>query len=1642
MDNFDSNPLDYDMEGSEQETPAARAKRLRTIAKCRRDTENQILTELTDLLPLGKDVLAKQDKSSLLRLVLSYMRFREAFSSGVDDIDENSQDDVTWSKSQRLVPVSCSLSPMLPLKDDQRQTDMELDDPFIGMAGYIGSPKRCKKRNFYVADSSGDASLLGQLLKHSGPRPSGQADNGMRPTGQVDHVARPTGQTDHGVRPTGLADLEQQASLDFEDLMDYSCAVTPARQQLSHTGSLCQIISDCQKLRLSDEGQLMLDAAQGFLMIIDKELRILFVSENVSEHLGHQQTNMLGLSIAEFVHPKDMNDIIDHMKDEQFQSGNDGTSPVWLTRRMFYVGMKFCFQKPGSRNKDTGYTLVQWNAKLRLKRSKKGQDVYVKSLLALCRPVRTDSVLEIRMDGNMFISRHDLSFHFIYCDPRIINLIGYEPSDLLGRTAYQFHCPKDVLVCKDCHTSLILSGASKSDYYRFLSKSGKWVWLSTHATIVYDTAKNPQYVVCKNYIISQEEAERKLSQEQKDFEAMKCLGFSLETDLPIVEYMSSSRLASSRQTDEDNTIMLDQLLHSEKVDVSSNPYARPRKKRNISSGLNMGIPRSSSSSGLYIQALNQVATVNSKDNVPTVGQAAEPVDMADPAGQLFDLTLTSNSFDPVLADMSEPQLTTADLFTSQDHWFSPDLTNGFFSQGLAEKENILTFTEGCTGLSSVEAMEQSLSKTELLGKPVASNRSQLSPSKTNMRSTANTFPRLQEVSQPALTTQQPVLTTQQPVLTTQQPALVTQQPALVTQQPALTTVHGQAADNELAPSKLYSLLKTGANPKVMPSSQKIIICKSQDESHAPRTNTVSILRNALFSCHPNVPAVGCQKPELDTPPLSSTYPGSCGKSDPPPGKKEKTNLKYNGLQSQYLTAANTDSSSFMTDGNCDPFLSQLMDTNLFQDSYMIDSPADGSSHTPYVHHNNTMDQTGKSLHTSLMDDASVTLGEAAFSAENLRELDSFLSIIPASPVSLDQLSSNLDSENFSDSFGLCSDQEVSQSSVTSAVVTTLSNSGSSESSDNETTNGRPSLLRTLLDKEGEAIQGPLTYTEWILEEALKKKNELKRSKMARNNFKISGQMRARYSKHGARKSTELPLPKSGVSFNYAHSGTQMRKPTKELPLPLSAMSASSCTMSDRQTGSSIGANRNQRAPSSDSCDSFSLPDDLLDLAVEYCGSLGADQAEALISDLAENSTFEDNLYSMIASPAQAKTSTVPGSRPAASQMSASCDVPMVSDSRPVSDKPAARQIHITVLDKTPQDCANSLLPSPIKIDVRIARPNSAGDSGKMSLLRAAVTSPDVDKLIEQIPLRKSPPNSSLMRNFQQLPQSQLPQEESDILITKVSGLQKDTYEQSTQMVHGRVFKVPASAAIKANGKLSPSKSVYSPTSSMSASEHMDAILFDHFYTASLSMNSPNQSHASPVHTTGPKASISCSNKSKLSPTSPRPTTHRLTSPGSPRASGITNSDLSSIQPVSVMIMKKENHRSRRSKSIGLQTDNEPGEVYPEFERSPTDTILYPSSCQVSQCLTHSPSSQTSHGSTPLSSSPNMSELEKFLRGFSGAEDSVSSVDEEGRCRSETPFLQRLLTGELSQDNYQRLDQQLLERERRESLSSGSEQDYL
>ena len=711
---------------------------------------------------------------------------------------------------------------------------------------------------------------------------------------------------------------------------------------------------------------------------------------------------------------------------------------------------------------------------------------------------------------------------------------------------------------------------------------------------------------------------------------------------------------------------------------------------------------------------------------------------------------------------------------------------------------------------------------------------------------------------------------------------------------------------------------------------------------------------------------------------------------------------------------------------------------------------------------------------------------------------------------------------------------------------------SSSSSDGETS-GRRSLLRTLLDKEGAAIQGPVTYAEWVLQKTLKDKNSTDTNEIF--NKTISGKRafsrKSRVRRGNFKRSTELPLPKysHGSVVRYGKDALQHRKPTTELPLPSVSLSQStnSTLLQSKCTSERQSSVQNNSSSSNISADDFLLPDDLLDLAVEYCGSMGPEQTDALLSDFTEMSSFEDNLFSLVGSPAQTKTN---GSHPTKADRVKSLSVKRLLNFPPKTTNSSFGNDQQTflssstvseTLDTDPSQVASSneyysssLISENSKslIDTNekqsrqssaiFSRSNedsktssttarSSNGNTHMSLLRAAVTTPDVDKLIEQIPFGNRGHydlgSNNRLSHMDTLESDNL---DSDIVITKISGFNNTSERKATSCF---AQEKPSKASEKLGNK---------PYSQLpfNTNGKLDAIFFDHVYTASIvspQVTKPiNTSAMSPPlgYESIPNGSIrkqSTSAKVIVNPlsttktafsnntvshtnvngatNSPNNGKQRHVANSRPRQSGGTassyptrsspfeapsgsvnsgKSDLSSTEPVSVMIMRKESHRSRRSKSIAVQTDNAPGEVYPEFERSPSDVILYPKSSTLygshhasagfrdqqtpilSNSTATSPSSSPSP-STPTHSPSNMSQLERFLRGYSknGENmDTVTSLDENEfsplstspRSGSTTPFLQRLLTGELSRDNYRRLDEQMRENERRQSGSSTSDLD--
>lgn len=297
--------------------------------------------------------------------------------------------------------------------------------------------------------------------------------------------------------------------------------------------AVCKTVPNCNSVMMlptgtsENESKLMLEALDGFLILLDRKRNILFVSHNVEDHLGLSQVHLIGKPIEEFLEEKDIPELRKQFNLKFLTQGKrcdsmetDDVYHQLDEHRMFYVRM-LC-QYKNNKTKYKGHTLVQWSGRLKMRKTHKANNFATTGMICVCKVMQTNSILEIRMDGNMFMSRHNLDMTFTFCDPRIITLIGYEPSEVIGQSAYQFHNPLDAERVRNCHSNLIVKGSSVSKYYRFVGKNCDWVWMQTRATIIYNTNNIPQYIVCMNYIISEEEGVRVLMEEDK--ESLSCTG--------------------------------------------------------------------------------------------------------------------------------------------------------------------------------------------------------------------------------------------------------------------------------------------------------------------------------------------------------------------------------------------------------------------------------------------------------------------------------------------------------------------------------------------------------------------------------------------------------------------------------------------------------------------------------------------------------------------------------------------------------------------------------------------------------------------------------------------------------------------------------------------------------------------------------------------------------------------------------------------------------------------------------------------------------------------------------------------------------------------------------------------------------------
>ncbi|XP_075867573.1 aryl hydrocarbon receptor nuclear translocator 2 isoform X4 [Nelusetta ayraudi] len=315
---------------------------------------------------------------------------------------------------------------------------------------------------------------------------------------------------------------------------------------------------------------LILEAADGFLFVVSADTgRVIYVSDSVTPVLNYTQSEWFGSTLYEQVHPDD----VDKLREQLSTSENSMTGRIldlktgtvkkegqqssmrmcMGSRRSFICRMR-CGSAPLDHISLNRLSNMRKRYRNGLGPSKEGEAQYsvvhctgyIKAwppagmtipdedsessqtskycLVAIGRLQVTSSPVSMDMNGlsvpTEFLSRHNSDGVITFVDPRCINVIGYQPQDLLGKDIQEFCHPEDQSHLRESFQQVVkLKGQVLSVMYRFRMKNREWMLIRTSSF----TFQNPysdeiEYIICTNTNVKQlqQQQQAELEVHQRD----------------------------------------------------------------------------------------------------------------------------------------------------------------------------------------------------------------------------------------------------------------------------------------------------------------------------------------------------------------------------------------------------------------------------------------------------------------------------------------------------------------------------------------------------------------------------------------------------------------------------------------------------------------------------------------------------------------------------------------------------------------------------------------------------------------------------------------------------------------------------------------------------------------------------------------------------------------------------------------------------------------------------------------------------------------------------------------------------------------------------------------------------------------------
>ncbi|NWT02833.1 AHR protein, partial [Mionectes macconnelli] len=291
--------------------------------------------------------------------------------------------------------------------------------------------------------------------------------------------------------------------------------------------------------KLFPEGELLLQALNGFVIAVTGDGYIFYISPTVQDYLGFHQSDLIYQSVYELIHADDratfrrqLHRPRAHAADAQlgkllFPMGfpafpteqpplagcSTTSSPQHIRpEEQFFTERSFTCRFRCLLDNSSGFLALNFHGRLKflLGQQKSASDKSPVALFAIATLLQPLSILELRTKMLIFQTKHKLDFTPMACDSRGKVVLGYTETELCRRgSGYQFVHAADMMHCAENHVRMMKTGESGLTVFRLLTKQGGWVWVQANARLVYKGGR-PDCIIARQRALSNEEGEEHL----------------------------------------------------------------------------------------------------------------------------------------------------------------------------------------------------------------------------------------------------------------------------------------------------------------------------------------------------------------------------------------------------------------------------------------------------------------------------------------------------------------------------------------------------------------------------------------------------------------------------------------------------------------------------------------------------------------------------------------------------------------------------------------------------------------------------------------------------------------------------------------------------------------------------------------------------------------------------------------------------------------------------------------------------------------------------------------------------------------------------------------------------------------------------